>query len=679
VKPNEQAAVAAMYARLDAEIAAAEAELAALPPARSAEQAAMSAAVRRRLRDLRAAEPGLVFGRIDHADGTALHIGRRGLWVDGEPLLIDWRAPAAAPFYAATPAHPMGLRRRRHLRLTGRTVHGVADEILDGSPPGADDILGDGPLAEALSAPRTGRMRDAVSTLQAEQDAIVRAPSRGITVVQGGPGTGKTVVALHRAAYVLFAYPPASRGVMVVGPDARFLDYIAEVLPSLGEHDVRLVTREGLAAAGSPTEPAADRSPPAARADGADPYSVARLAGRAEMARGLAGWVAARRPGAVAVTLPAMADEFALGADVVGEALAAARGLPHNPGREVFRERLVAELVRARSRAMAEQLERIDAETAAATGVDLDAAVGADLRSLGLEGAAAAVPEAEDPRAARGALLADPRLDDAITAMWPRLTAGEVVDGLLAEPTAYLPESFAVLRATAAGPALLDEAAALVHGATADVYGHVVVDEAQELTEMDWRAVLRRCPSRSMTVVGDFAQAGPGSTVRSWPAALGAGVVVHTLTVNYRTTAEILESTRDLLASIAPEQVLSRSLRHGEPPVVRAVPAAEMTAAVLAELAAPDRGLTAVICADEAAGEWSGGAVDSRARVVPVSAARGLEFDTVVVVDPHRISAARPGGRRDLYVALTRATRRLRIVEPRRSGRAAKEDSVEGG
>src|SRR6185369_12012760 len=203
-----------------------------------------AAVLRGRLAALRGSEHSLVFGRIDRADGSALHIGRRGLRVDGEPILIDWRAPAAAPFYAATAANPMGLRRRRHLRLDGRRVASIADEILDGSPPGPDDQVGDGPLTEALAAPRTGRMGDAVATLQAEQDAIVRSPYQGITVVQGGPGTGKTVVALHRAAYVLFAFPAvAERGVLVIGPDARFLSYIERVLPSLGENDAVLVTR----------------------------------------------------------------------------------------------------------------------------------------------------------------------------------------------------------------------------------------------------------------------------------------------------------------------------------------------------------------------------------------------------------------------------------------------------
>ncbi|MGW3730197.1 ATP-dependent DNA helicase, partial [Streptomyces sp. NPDC000851] len=205
---------------------------------------------------LEGAEKGLVFGRIDWTDGTALRIGRIGLHTEEDdlPLLVDWRANAARPFYEATPVHPMDLRRRRHLRLEERTVVSVSDELLDGTAPTDEDVVGDGPLTEALSARRTGRMHAAVATLQAEQDEIIRSAHRGVTVVQGGPGTGKTVVALHRAAYVLYAFPRATEeGVLVVGPNARFLDYISQVLPSLGENDVILATCQELAGVSTDT------------------------------------------------------------------------------------------------------------------------------------------------------------------------------------------------------------------------------------------------------------------------------------------------------------------------------------------------------------------------------------------------------------------------------------------
>jgi len=667
---DEQTVVTRMYERLDAEAAETIEELDGRPPADRA------AHLRGRLAGLRGADHGLVFGRIDHRDGTSLHIGRRGLWVDGEPLLLDWRVPAAAPFYAATVAHPMGLRRRRHVRLDGRRVAGVADEILDGSAPGPDDVVGDGPLAEALAAPRTGRMGDAVTTLQAEQDAIIRSPHRGVTVVQGGPGTGKTVVALHRAAYVLFAFPAAAaRGVLVVGPDARFLRYISQVLPSLGENDVRLATRTGVAGGA---------------ATATEPVEVARLKGRAVVAEHLADWVRARRPTSAPITLPAGNELIELDGRVVAEALAAARGMPHNPGRAAFREYLVAELARRVVQRAAATLEQIDAETVALTGVDLDAAVAADLRALGLaddapagdaaavhaldagasgtttlsEATAAGLDEVADLRGLRGALRTDSRLDAVIERLWPTLAPDDVVAGLLAEPPSALEELRRAPGAawTPADLALLDEAAALVDNVP-DAYGHVVVDEAQELTEMDWRVVLRRCPSRSMTVVGDFAQAGRVSTLTDWPKAVGEWFELHTLTVNYRTTAEILGYSRELLARIAPEQELSRSLRHGERPRV--------ATDLAAEVAAHAGDLIAVICPDRMAegiktrlgvksrADTIPGNGEKRLVVVPVGSCRGLEFDTVLVVAPEEIGE----NPRDLYVALTRATHRLILLK----------------
>jgi len=629
----EQALVTEMYHRLDTEAAEAQAELSgAVSPERQV-------LLRRRLVELAAAEDGLVFGRIDHADGTSLHIGRRGIRVDGEPLLVDWRAPAATPFYAATPEHPLGLRRRRHLRLAGRRVTGVSDEILDGSPPGPDDVPGDGPLAEALSAPRTGHMRDAVTTLRAEQDAIVRSAHRGVTVVQGGPGTGKTVVALHRAAYVLFAWPPvAAGGVLVIGPDARFLDYISRVLPSLGEHDARLATRTGITGrAATATEPAA----------------VAREKGRAVLADRMADLVAARRPAPRPVTLPMSGEPIPLAAEVVAEALRAADGRPHNPGRDHFKEYLIAELARHAAAA----LDRIDAETAEMTGLDLDAAVAEDLRALGLAGTPAAPLDLGDPAAA---LRVDDDLDKAITELWPRLDPADVVRTLLTEGEATTidgPSPAAEPELTddggagwtAADLALLDEAAALVDGPPDQVFGHIVVDEAQELTEMDWRVVRRRSPSRSMTVVGDFAQAGPGSTVRTWAEALpGLHLETHTLTVNYRSTAQIIEYAARLLTEIAPAQRPSRSIRHGPPPRELTLTTPELIALLQSETA-PTRAVIVPRKPDKS--DLPG------TMVLGVGECRGLEFDLVVVV-----GSAEFDDPRDLYVALTRATTRLVVV-----------------
>lgn len=621
---------------------------------------------------LEGAERGLVFGRIDRADGTALRIGRIGLQRDEDelPLLVDWRANAARAFYEATPVHPMGLRRRRHLRLEERTVLGVSDELLDGSGPTEEDVVGDGPLVEALSARRTGRMHAAVATLQAEQDAIVRSAHRGVTVVQGGPGTGKTVVALHRAAYVLYAFPRAAEeGVLVVGPNARFLDYISQVLPSLGENDVVLATCRELA--GVP-------------AKAADPFDTARLKGGADLAEALAGLLRTYQAPAGDFTVRVGREDVHLSAEEVATARAAAvAAVPgHNPARQVFKELLADAVTDAMQRDMGDVLEQIDADAERMTGLDLDRFTGAAQRRT--EGAAEPGPVHElDLDALRADLLDDPGFDRAVEALWPRLMPGVLVEALLTDADAlagHLPrlaerDRLLLLRGpgepwTDADLPLLDEAASLVDGPPGRTYGHVVVDEAQELTAMQWRMIVRRCPSRSMTLVGDFAQAGPVATARDWKEALsphvGARFRLHDLTVSYRTTQEILESVRGLLARIAPDQTPTRSLRSGESPRTVTAPVGGSVAAVVEELraqrAAHPGELLGVVCADARADELTAGGADRYARIVPASEARGLEFDGVVVLAPEEIIAARPGGDRDLYVALTRATKRLCTV-----------------
>lgn len=299
---HEQRVIDAVYARLDAELSEAVVAHARAMAAQAdgpAELSARDAEVGRlteRMRRLRSAEQSLCFGRVDYAGhgetgGTGLHIGRIGLRTEeGELLLVDWRAEAARPFYSATMASPLGLRRRRHLSLDGRRVAAVSDEILDGSAPTPDDVVGDGPLVEALGGARTGRVYEAAATLQAEQDEIVRSPHRGVMVVDGGPGTGKTIVALHRAAYVLYAFPAiAERGVLVFGPNRRFLAYISDVLPSLGENDVRLATLPDLIGV---------------EAAHTDPDDLARTKGGTQCA----GWLAQQRlprsPAGAAPTSP---------------------------------------------------------------------------------------------------------------------------------------------------------------------------------------------------------------------------------------------------------------------------------------------------------------------------------------------------------------------------------------
>ncbi|MFE7097668.1 HelD family protein [Streptomyces erythrochromogenes] len=623
---------------------------------------------------LEGAERGLVFGRIDWTDGTALRIGRIGLHTEEDdlPLLVDWRANAARPFYEATPVHPMGLRRRRHLRLEDRTVVSVSDELLDGTAPTDEDVVGDGPLTEALSARRTGRMHAAVATLQAEQDQIVRSAHRGVTVVQGGPGTGKTVVALHRAAYVLYAFPRAAEeGVLVVGPNSRFIDYISQVLPSLGENDVVLTTCRELAGVS---------------ADTVGPFDTARLKGSSDLAGALAGLLRVHQAPAGGFTVRVGEPVHLSGEEVArarDAAVAAVAG--HNPARQVFKELLVDAVTDTMQRDMGDLLEQIDADAERMTGLNLDRFTGAAQRRV--EGAADPGPAHElDLDAIRADLLDDAAVDAAVEALWPRLVPGDLVKALLTNTDAlaeHLPRLTAQERSlllsgqddpwTDADLPLLDEAASLVDGPPERTYGHVVVDEAQELTAMQWRMIVRRCPSRAMTLVGDFAQAGPVATARDWKEALsphvGPRFKLHDLTVSYRTTQEILESVRDLLARIDPDQKPTRSLRSGETPRTVTAPPDELVAAVVRELrsqsAAHPGELLGVVCADTRVSELTAQGIADHARIVPASEARGLEFDGVVVMDPEEIITSRPGGERDLYVALTRATKRLCTITVR--------------
>jgi DNA helicase IV len=680
----EQKHVDALYARLDGEVARVHADLddavrsSSTDPEEAYTREVRVAMLNRRARTLGSAEQHLCFGRIDRADGSALHIGRTGLSDGDDQLLVDWRAEAARPFYAATAAHPMGLHRRRHLRLEDRRVTRVSDEILDGAEPGPHDVVGDGPLLEAIGARRTGRMRDVVSTLQAEQDAIIRSAHRGVTVVEGGPGTGKTVVALHRAAYVLAGFEEArADGVLVLGPNSRFLDYIAEVLPSLGENDVAMSTADRLVADALDIRLDLD----AARGAG---HELRRAAGDVRLADELAETV--RRSQAPAGTLTVVVDGDAITMDehalTEARATAGGAGLPHDQARSLFKDLVVdfvSDEVQARARIM---LAKLDEDIEVLTGgVNVDKAAAKDLERLGFGpdeggafGHAAAVAEL-DPGALRAELADDVALERAVEAAWPRLEAADVVLDLLD----LRPELAADgapdgdgagdgdVAWTAAHLPLLDEAEHLLNGPPERTYGHVVVDEAQELTPMQWRSVLRRCPGRSMTVVGDLAQAGPATGAASWADALGSDLArradVRSLTVCYRTTAEVLAAAAPLLAQIAPHQAPSCAVRNGDEPRRRAANG-DLSGAVVEEVTreVANGDLVAVVAADDAAPDLAE-ALDGMVRVVPVSQVRGLEFDAVVVADPEGIRRARPGGERDLYVALTRPTRRLVIVE----------------
>lgn len=674
----EQHEIDGMYARLDADLGQrieARKKVLAQPGEGAAGSYARDREVDRlteKVRQLRAAEHALCFGHIDGAPGGGdLHIGRIGMRTEsGDIVLVDWRAEAARPFYAATMASPMGVRRRRHLRLENRRVIDVSDELLDGGAPGPDDVIGDGPLVAALSGARTGRMREAAATLQTEQDDIVRSPHRGVMVVDGGPGTGKTIVALHRAAYVLYAFPAVTgRGVLVFGPNRRFLTYISEVLPSLGENDVLLATL-------------ADLVP--AEVTRTDPDRVARLKGRAELADAMAAWVGMHRPHGVPMEIRTAHDTVVLEPAAVDAARrsALAGGDGHNQARTRFREFVVDDLVDALEQRTTQEILDFEDELQSTLGIDLDRFAGVTPGHSGAHRSDDGVDI--DWERIREELMEDPSIDRMIGRVWPRLDAEEVVRAFCRDREAVvaaLPEvsdaDLALLAGdgatgwTTADLALIDEARELVDGPPEHVFGHIVVDEAQQLSPMQWRVLMRRCPDRSMTVVGDLAQAGPTTTVRSWSEALGPFVegrfVHHTLTVNYRTTAEILESTRPLLARIAPEQQLSRSIRHGEPPEVRTVREGAVVAILLDVVERVRRedpeGLIGIVATAERAAALDAEVAGTGATVIGAPDARGLEFDTVVIVDPAGIEGVGDAGVRDRYVAQTRATQRLVVLQ----------------
>ncbi|MGW5372357.1 HelD family protein [Streptomyces sp. NPDC004009] len=674
---------------------------------------------------LNAVDGSLCFGRIDLTSGVSHHIGRIGLREDDAertPVLIDWRADVARPFYLATGHTPMGLRRRRHLTTEGRTVTSLHDEILDlgdATRTGHEDPSGDAVLLAALNSARTGRMSDIVQTIQAEQDEIIRAPHRGVLVVEGGPGTGKTAVALHRAAYLLYEHREllARRAVLIVGPNPAFLGYIGEVLPSLGETGVLLATVGELF--------------PGVRATAQDTPGAAAVKGRAGMADVLAAVVRDRQ----ALPDPVIAVEHEREVLMLDDGLVAvarertrAAGLPHNAAREYFEGHILNTLTELYA-------ERVGTDPYDGSSL-LDAA---DITQI------------------RDELAENPEVWSAVDRLWPRITPRRLVADFLAEPDGYLPpaDADAIRRPetrawTVADVPLLDEAAELLgeddriararaereretqvayaqgvldvsyasrtyefedkedsdpdasevlsahdiidaerfaerheeadHRSAAEraaadrtwAFGHIIVDEAQELSPMAWRLLMRRSPTRSMTLVGDPAQTAEAAGVGSWADILTPYVEdrwEHTrLGVNYRTPAEIMELAAAVVRAENPDFEPPSSVRStGVRPWVRDaegdLPGA--VAEAVAELT-PEEGRLAVIAprdlhpalAARLDGVTAGAEPDLTRNVVLLDArqSKGLEFDAVLVVEPARY------GTSDLYVALTRATQRLGVL-----------------
>lgn len=760
---QEQDYVDGLFARLDNEVATAQARLAEVVAQVDPSTPDADALLRReteyhglqaKLDKLNLAQLGLVFGRFDiDAPGdnpTAQgldrrYIGRMGLddrADDYRTLLLDWRAPMARPFYLATTAQPEGVHTRRHIRTRGRTVTDIHDAILfrgaethgtgaavltdgDAQATSASAPTDESALFVALNRARTGHMSSIVETIQREQDAIIRDSTRGIMVVEGGPGTGKTAVALHRIAYLLYHHREqlARTGVLIIGPNRTFLDYISRVLPELGETGVVLSTVGGLF--------------PGLDPQGTDTLLAREIKGSEAMVDILKAAVLdyQQLPDSPR-TLRVDNLELRVTPAMVKAARTRARRArkPHNEARGLFAEHLLEQLATAMA-------ERIGA----------DPLGGKNLLSR------ADVDQLHDD------LAETPAVMELLDECWPRLDPVEVLGRLLGDTDAiaraaaeydeetqeglYRADGFAF---TPADAALLDELAYLIgmpdpetlreeeqrhwraqvaeaeealdilassdstdndddmfdaeilsahdvidaetlarrqevtdHRTTAEraradytwAYGHVIIDEAQELTPMEWRMVFRRCPSKWMTIVGDTAQTGSPAGVDSWEETLspfvGTRMRRHGLSVNYRTPAPIADFAARILAVINPDATAATAVREGSP--VRLLPAdatpADAVGTVPAGAASASTASASETDADEVArDEWPDEWTDAEGRLVKVidadnvEAAKGLEYDHVIVRDPAEIIGASPQGWNDLYVAVTRATQTLTIV-----------------
>ncbi|MEV5723994.1 HelD family protein [Micrococcus luteus] len=731
----ERGRVAERYARLDALREEKERQLAAVRrtgPQGSlqnhSERDAFASLYEDRLAQLYAVDDRLVFGRLDldaEREGGAdeqRYIGRIGLTTeDHERLLVDWRAAEAGAFYQATAAHRGRVRRRRHLMLRGREVRDLEDDILDPTLLGEDGVRADaqGALLAAVTARRTGRMGDIVATIQAEQDEVIRAPLPGAVVVQGGPGTGKTAVALHRAAYLLYTHRErlARSGVLIVGPSTAFMRYIERVLPSLGETGVVMSSLGTLM--------------PGVRAVPEPDLDAAAVKGRLDMVDAVAHAVAQRQrllvePRRLMIDGTAVKLKPAMVRRARDKARATRK--PHNEARVTFVKILVRELAEklrkklekssgtpvqrdllledvrtsrdvrialnlcwmplTPEKLIGDLLTREDLLRAAAPWLS-DAEVGALLRPADAPWTEADVPLLDEAaellgrldtpgRGGESAAQHERNLENARASLenMHQTLADLGVDGVVdAEQLAAANEARGVRRTTA-------ETAA--HDRTWTC-GHVVVDEAQELSPMQWRLLARRCPMKSFTIVGDIAQSSRRDAAGSWASVLapefGDRWRLEELTVNYRSPARVMRWAAQVARAAGLEVSHPRAVREGDHrPRLVTEPGGDVAAlaldAVEAERDRVPEALTAVIAPAERTGElltalrerWGEAAVDTAplpgVEIVVATPweTKGLEFDTVVLVSPERIVADARGVVGDLYVAMTRATQSLSVV-----------------
>ncbi|MER6011978.1 RNA polymerase recycling motor ATPase HelR [Streptomyces bluensis] len=651
-----------------------------------------------RLRTLRRFGLDLCLGRMVGADDAEpVYVGRLGLTDSaGRRLLVDWRSPAAEPFFGATHANPMGLASRRRYRWTGGRISDYWDEVFTSEGFTGHAALDDqSAFIASLGSERSPRMRDVLGTIQADQDAIIRAESRGALVVDGGPGTGKTVVALHRSAYLLHSDPRLGHrrgGVLFVGPHRPYLAYVSDVLPSLGEEGVQTCTLRDLVAEGA--EAAVEADP-----------GVARLKSSADLVKAIEKAVRFyEEPPTEGMTITTHWSDIRLSADDWAVAFEAAEpGIPHNEARDQIWEELLTILV-----------DKHDDDASA-----MDGDVSADLlrRSLtqnrelrtafnrawplleaaDLVGDLWSVPaylrmcapwlsrddvqrlQRADPHAwtvsdlplldAARQRLGDPeaarrkrRHEAVLAAQRARMT--QVVDNLIeaaADSGADGDEGeglVTMLRGEDAQVSLVDESELTIldPDLLAGPFAHIVVDEAQELTDAEWQMLLLRCPSRSFTIVGDRAQARHGFT-ESWRERLDRvgldRIRLASLSINYRTPEEIMAEAEPVIRAVLPDANVPTSIRSSHVPVVHES-ASQLSCILDAWLAEHADGIACVI-GDPAF------RTTSRVRSLTPELSKGLEFDLVVLVDPEEFGEGIEGAV-DRYVAMTRATRQLVIL-----------------
>ena len=622
-----------------------------------------------RLHQLELGERSLIFGRVDtepteeDPEGESFHIGRIAVADDkSNSIVVDWRAPLAETFYRATGLDPMGLRRRRHFASRGQTLLGIDDELFGSATAALDQgqVQGHGALIAALEESRSGKLSDIVGTIQTEQDRIIRSPLQGVLVVQGGPGTGKTVVALHRAAYLLYSqrFPLEGQGVLVLGPNRVFLSYIEQVLPSLGEAGIQIAVLADLV--------------PSIRSSGHDPTEVGRVKGDSRMINVIRRAVRDRQhPLRESLRVPYGLQFLVLtpedSVDIIEQARRRSR--THNAGRRHV-EQLVFERLASTSRSE-ETLEAI-----------------------------------------RERIRRDPAVIEALERMWPVLTPAELLNDLFG--------SRGLLRSAGSGrlkdsewpllfrershvpnevvfPAddvpLLDEALELLgprpkhlEADAVRTFGHIVVDEAQDLSPMELRMLDRRSLNGSMTIVGDIAQA-----TGAWPHQSWESVLEYLpdrrpprradLTIGYRVPGPIMELAAKMLVLAAPGITPPRSIRHtGEPPLILGVASSELEAEVVErvryELKTIGSGNIGVIVPESMAhqidaaltragieyGRATRQGLEKQVTVVPVNLVKGLELDSVLVIEPKRVLTEQIRGAQSLYVALTRSTKRLTVI-----------------